>query len=314
MAAVFLYGLNVLTYGHSIYQFCSDKDLTIKQKFWGILPRTLGIGVDAALLGKAGWIDFFKKTSPYVNGLVIPLCDVVAKEESCEDTVCTVFSNLVRLNGDQDSAMLVSSLVDKKQLFKKQYTESIEKLYNYYKLTTISLSNVERVPERIQEEKAKFLKYLKKTQENQLGVINQTIQDYQNIINNAAAESFGSIPYYYINRPEFTKRKCSISGELVREAVVIKEISLPTYYECDNLSGWYKRERRVPPPAWPKSIPFNRDVIVVDKVETAQITKDLQKALDQTQNNPEELEAIKIGFLAVREALKDFILQKKVKE
>lgn len=309
MAAVFLYGLNVLTYGHSIYQFCSDKDLTINQKFWGILPRALGIGVDATLLGKTGWIDLLKKTSPYVNGLAIPLCDVVAKEESCEDAVCTVFSNLVRLNGDQDSAMLVSSLVDKKQLFKKQYTESIEKIYNYYKLTTISLSNVERVPERIQEEKAKFLKYLK-TQENQLGVINQTMQDYQNIINNAAAESFGSIPYYYINRPEFKERKCRISGELVREAVVIREISLPIYYECDSLSGWYKRERSVPPPAWPKSMPFNRDVIVVDKAETAQITKDLQKALDQTQNNPEELEIVKIGFLAIQEVLKDFIPRK----
>ncbi len=132
------------------------------------------------------------------------------------------------------------------------------------------------------------------------------MQDYQNIINNATAESFGSIPYCYINRPEFTKRKCRISKELVREAVVVREISLPIYYECDKLSGWYKHERR-PPPAWPKSRPFNRDVIVVDKAETAQITEALQKALDQTQNNPEELEAIKIGFLALQEVLKNFV-------
>ena len=203
--------------------------------------------------------------------------------------------------------MLISSLIDKRQIFKKQY-ENIEKIYNHYKLTTISLSNSEKVPERIQEEKAKFLKHLK-TQGNPLGVIQETMQDYQNIMNNATAESFGSIPYCYINRPEFTKRKCRISKELVREAVVAREISLPIYYECDKLSGWYKHERR-PPPAWPKSIPFNRDVIVVDKAETAQITKALQTALDQTQNNPEELEAIKIGFLAVQEVLKNFVPDK----
>ena len=302
MTAVFLHGLNVLTYGHSIYQFYSDKNLTLKQKLWGTLPRAFGMLVDVSILRK---LDLNLKTvvSPGINGVIIPLVDTVAKEESFRDALCTVLPNLARLSTGEESAMLISSLIDKRQIFKKQY-EHMEKIYNYYKLTTISLSNPEKVPERIQEEKAKFLRYLK-TQEHQPGVIKETMQDYQNIINNVSADSFGSIPYCYINRPEFTKRKCRISKELVREAVVVREISLPIYYECDKLSGWYKHERR-PPPAWPKSIPFNRDVIVVDKTETAQITEALQNALDQTQNNPEELEAIKIGFLAVQEVLKEF--------
>ncbi|PWU13328.1 MAG: hypothetical protein C5B45_06170 [Chlamydiae bacterium] len=308
MAATFLHGLSVLTYGHSIYQFYSNKNLTLRQKIWGILPRAIGVIVESSILGKIEGLHILQKISPGINGVMIPLCNIEAKEESYEDAFCTVLSNLARLGADRDSAMLVTSLIDKRQIFKKQYTETVEKIYNYYTWTRISLSNPERVSERIQEEKAKFLKYLE-TQENQLGIVKETLQDYQNIMNNATAESFGSIPYCYRNRPEFTKRKCKISKEPVREAVVIKEISLPIYYECDNLSGWYKHERR-PPPAWPKSIPFNRDVIVVDKAETNQITEDLQKALDQTQNNPEELEAIKIGFLSVQEVLKNFLLHK----
>lgn len=306
MAAVFLHSLNILTYGHSLYQFYSDENLSPWQKFCGTIPRALGILVDSSILRKTGNLTCLKVISPHINGVVVPLVDTFAKEESYEDAVCTTLSNLVRLNGDQETAMLISSLIEKRQIFKKQY----ENIYNYYKLTEISLSNPKKVPERIQEEKAKFLKYLK-TQENPLGVIEQTMKAYQNIINNATAESFGSIPYCYMSKPEFTKRKCRISKELVREAVVVREINLPIYYECDKLSGWYKHERR-PPPAWPKSIPFNRDVIVVDKAETDQITEDFQKALDQTQNNPEELEAMKIGFLAVQEVLKDFMKSKKI--
>ncbi|MCL6756621.1 hypothetical protein RHABOEDO_001561 [Candidatus Rhabdochlamydia oedothoracis] len=71
-------------------------------------------------------------------------------------------------------------MIDKRQIFKKQYTENIQKIYTYYKSMTISLSNPERVPERIQEEKAKFLKIFK-TQENQIDFIERAIQDYQNI-------------------------------------------------------------------------------------------------------------------------------------
>lgn len=311
MTAVFLHSLNILTYGHSMYQFYADKDLSLSQKLWGTLPRVTGIIIDGLILGKKGNLDSLKIASPHINGVVLPLFDTFAKEESYEDAFCTAFSNLVRLNAGQDSAMLVSSLIEKRQIFKKYYIESIEKIYNYYKSATISLSNPEKALVRVQEEKIKFLKILK-TQENQLGFIEQALQDYQNIINHATAESFGSIPYCYMCRPEFTKRTCRISKEPVREAIVIREISLPIYYECDNLSGWYKRKRAtLLPPAWPKSIPFNRDAIVVDKTETAQITQDLQKALDQTQNNPEELEAIKIGFLAIQEVLKDFISQKK---
>jgi hypothetical protein len=306
VAAVFLHSLNILTYGHSIYQFYSNKDLSLWQKLWGTLPRVAGIAVDGSILGKIGNLNSLKTVSPHINGVALTLFDVVAKEEPYEDAFCTAFSNLVRLNASQDGAMLVSSLIEKRQIFK----ENVEKLYNYYKPMTISLSNSEKVSERIQEEKVKFLKILK-TQENQLDFIEQTMQDYQNIINNATAESFGSIPYCYMNRPEFTKRKCKISKEPIREAVVVREINLPIYYECDNLSGWYKHKRTTPlPPAWPKSIPFNRDVIVVDKAETAQITQDLQKALNQTQNNPEELEAMKIGFLAIQEVLNNFISQK----
>lgn len=312
MASVFLHGLNIITYAHGIYQFYCNKDLSLWQKFWGTLPRAAGIAVDGSILGvlgKMGDLNSLKIISPHINGVVLPLFDTVAKEESYEDAFCTASSNLVRLNAGQDSAMLVSSLIDKRQIFKKYYSENIEKFYN--KSMTISLSNPKTISERIQEEKVKFLKILK-TQENQLGFIEQTLQDYQNIINNATAESFGSIPYCYRDRPEFTKRKCKISKEPIREAVVIREISLPIYYECDSLSGWYKHKRTTPlPPAWPKSIPFNRDVIVVDEAETTQITQDLQKALDHTQNNPEELEAMKIGFLTTQEVLKDFIAQEK---
>lgn len=307
MAAVFLHGLNILTYGHSIYQFYSNKDLSLWQKFWGTLPRIAGIAVESSILGKIGDSNSLKTVSPHINGVALTLLDVVAKEEPYEDAFCVALSNLVRLNADQDSAMLISSLIDKRQIFK----ENIEKIYNYYKPMTISLSNPEKSLERIQEEKVKFLKILK-TQENQLDFIEQAMQDCQSIINNATAESFGSIPYCYMNRPEFTKRTCRISKKPIREAVVVREINLPIYYECDNLSGWYKHKRAtLLPPAWPKSISFNRDVIVVDKAETAQITQDLQKAIDQTQNNPEELEAMKIGFLAMREVLNNFSITEK---
>ncbi|MEK7339083.1 MAG: hypothetical protein WBD50_08130 [Candidatus Rhabdochlamydia sp.] len=312
MAANFLYGLNILAYGHSIYQFCNNKDLTIKQRICGIVPRILGVAVDSSILGKADYRDSLsklKQASLYINGVIFPLSDLVAKEDSYEDAFYSVLFNSLRLNADPETVMLINSLADKKQIIKNQCEETIVKIYNYYKLTIISLSNPEKIPERIQVEKTKFLKYLE-TQKNQLGVIKETMQDYQNMINNAKAESFGSIPYFYMNKPEFKKRKCRISGELVREAVVVREISLPIYYECDNLSGWYKRERTIPPPSWPKSMPFSRDAIVVNKDETAQITEDLQKALDQTQNNPEELEAIKIGFLAVQEVLKNFLPNK----
>jgi hypothetical protein len=303
--ATFLHALNVFTYVHSIYQFYFDKNLTPKQKLCGTLPRIIGLAVDGAMLGRVEG-RHLKIISPHIRGIALPLTDIFAKEESSEAAFCTALSNAVHLHADQESAMLVNALIDKKQFFKKQY---IEKIYNYYRLKKISLSLPETIPERIQEKKTEFLTFLK-TQDNQLGFIEQILQDYKNIMNHATAESFGTIPYCYMNRAEFIKRKCNISGELVREAVIIKEISLPIYYECDNLSGWYKYKRTILPPAWPKSIPFNRDVIVVDKAETAQITKDLQKALDQTQNNPEELEAIKIGFLAAQELLKDLAYAK----
>lgn len=306
MAAVFLHSLNVLAYAHSIYQFYTDKNLTPMQKLVGALPRALGVIVDGSILGKIGNVHALKTFSPVISGVASPLMDIYAKESSYEESFCIACANWVRLHADQDSAMLVSSLIDKRQFFKKHCTKALEKMYNHYQLTKISLSHPDTLPERIQEEQVKFLKVLK-TQQNKLGFIEQTMQGYQNILNKVTAESFGTIPYCYMNRAEFTKRTCSISGEPVREAVVIKQISLPIYYECDHLSGWYKHKRAaLLPPAWPKSIPFNRDAIVVDKDETAQITEDLQKALDQTQNNPEELESIKIGFLAVQQILKDY--------
>ena len=69
----------------------------------------------------------------------------------------------------------------------------------------------------------------------------------------------------------------------IREVVVIRETptSSPTYYEYNNLINWRSQEEETLPPNWPESMPFNRDTIVIDQVETAQITGKLQRIVSR---------------------------------
>lgn len=308
----FFYGLNIIAYIHDSYLFLYDEKLSTKQKIWGILPRAFGFAIDCSMLSTNSSSKLLGKASSSINAL-LPASDAVAKESSYIDAGCAVAANVSRLGTGklpEGFVMLVTSAVDKQPIFKKGCLAAVDlcKSYGSNNLE-ISLPDTERIRLRIQEAKTQYLAYFQ-TEEIKLVFIQQDIQNYQNILNNVSADHFGSIPYYYANRPEFRKRKCRISNQIVREAIVIKKTNLPIYYECDHLSGWYKYKRGTFPPAWPPSILFNRDAIIVDKVETAQITESLQKALDQTQNNPEELESVKIGLTALQELLKDFTTPK----
>ncbi|MGL4539605.1 MAG: hypothetical protein ACRCU0_01325 [Candidatus Rhabdochlamydia sp.] len=104
----------------------------------------------------------------------------------------------------------------------------------------------------------------------------------QRIIKGKLATSFGQIPCILFYREEFQKRRCTITNQPIREAVVIRETptSSPIYYEYNNLSNWFSQKGDTPPLNWPESIPFDRDAIVIDQAETIQITEDLQKALN----------------------------------
>ncbi|MGL5626552.1 MAG: hypothetical protein ACRDDW_03410 [Candidatus Rhabdochlamydia sp.] len=101
----------------------------------------------------------------------------------------------------------------------------------------------------------------------------------QRIINNELADTFKRIPCILFDREEFQRRRCSITNQPIREAVVIRETSSLIYYDRINLSLW-EATNDGPPPSWPESIPFDRDAIVIDQAETTQITEDLQRALN----------------------------------
>ncbi len=103
----------------------------------------------------------------------------------------------------------------------------------------------------------------------------------QKIINNELANTFKRIPCILFDREEFQRRRCSITNQPIREAIVVRETttSSPIYYDRINLSLWEAINDSLPP-SWPESIPFNCNAIVIDQAETIQITEDLQTALN----------------------------------
>lgn len=306
----FFYGLNVISYLYDASLLLYDEKLSTKQKIFGIVPRALGIVVDSSLLAK-GSTSFLTKTSSAITA-TLPAADALAYDSSYVDAGLALVANASRLGSDRlpkGAALLISSAAEKKPLF-VQGCKTTANLYKTHKNNIkTSLPDTESYRKRIQEKKEQFLTDLK-IQENNL---QQVIQNYYDILNNVSADNFGSIPYYYMNRPEFQKRTCRISLKTIREAIVIRKTktSPPIYYECDDLSGWFKLYReRNSPPSWPKSIPFNRDAITIDKAETSQITESLQKALDKTLSSPKELEEIKIAIIALQEIEKDLATKK----
>lgn len=306
----FFYGLNILSYLHDSYLLFCDEKLTVNQKICAIVPRTLGIVVDSSLLTK-GSGGLLADASSLISA-TLPAADALAHDSSFVDAGLSVAANASLLGANRlpaGTALLISSVAEKKPLFAKGCKMTADWYTTRKNNIKISLPNTESYRKRMEEKKAQFLTDLK-TEED---LIQETIQSYYDILDNVSANNFGSIPYYYVNRPEFQKRICKISLQAVREAIVIRKTktSPPIYYECDGLSSWFKchRERKAPP-SWPKSIPFNRDVIIVDKAETAQITETLQKALNRTLSNPKELEEIKIAIVALQEIEKDLATKK----
>lgn len=304
------YGLNILSYLHDSYLLLCDEKLTTNQKLLAIVPRTLGIVVDSSLLAR-GSGSLLTEASSLVSA-TLPAVDALAHDSSFIDAGLSVAANASRLGDSRlpkGTALLISSVAEKKPLFARGCKMTTD-WYKTHK-NNISLPDTASYQKRIQEKKAQFLTDLKE-QEN---LIQEIIQSYYDILDNVSADNFGAIPYYYINRPEFQKRTCRISLKAIREAIVIRKTktSPPIYYECDRLSSWFKMHRKkILPPSWPKSIPFNRDIIIVDKLETVQITEILQKALDQTLSSPKELEEIKIAIVALREIEKDLATKKTV--
>lgn len=85
-------------------------------------------------------------------------------------------------------------------------------------------------------------------------------------------------------REKFKDRICGISNRPVYTAVTIQtaDNSKLIYYEWFELSEAVKDNRR--PKHWPASVPFDPEVVVVNRIETAAIRKRLQEAAETSDN------------------------------
>ncbi|MGL5263701.1 MAG: hypothetical protein ACRDAI_03880 [Candidatus Rhabdochlamydia sp.] len=305
---------NVVTNISDSYQIYYNENLSPWEKVCRITPRLFGFAADSALLAspscssiKSADLNKLRAVSVTSNATGFISDITFSKEPISYKNAANMAINVAQVI-DQTGIVSISG----KALFLAAETfslaislheivskrESIKKVA----LTFIKNLNLPNHEQSLEQAIIDLVEHMKTTkEENWKTCIQNVIEDCKKILDNEPVSTFGRIPYPFLNRKEFQKRKCMITNRLILEAVVIKETitSSRIYYEYNNLSSWYNRKRGILPPEWPKTLPFNRDTITIDHSETAQITEALQAALESTQNDPIKQENIRITLTAI---------------
>ncbi|MGL4539606.1 MAG: hypothetical protein ACRCU0_01330 [Candidatus Rhabdochlamydia sp.] len=306
---------NVVTNISDSYQIYYNENLSPWEKVCRITPRLFGFAADSALLAspacssiKSTDLNKLRAVSATSNATGFVSDITFSKEPISFKNAANMAISVVQVV-DQTGIVSIpkkalsmgaetfSLVISLHEIVSKR--ESIKKVL----LTFVKDLDVPNYEQRLEQAITELVEHMKSTKEkNWLRYMKNVVKDCEKILNNRPVAAFGGIPYVFLKREEFQRRRCTITNQPIREVVAIKETltSSPIYYELNNLSIWLVQEGDTPPLNWPESIPFDRDAITVDKAETSQIKQTLQKVLDGIPNDLIEQENIKIKLIATR--------------
>lgn len=309
---------NVVNNISDSYQIYYNEDLSPWEKVCRITPRLFGFAADSALLAspacssiksadlnKLRVVSVTSNTTGFVSDITFskePISYRNAANMAINAVQIIDQTGIIPISGKALSlgAEGISLAISLQELVSKK--ESIKKVI----LTFVKNLDVPNYEQRLEQAITQLVEHLKNTKEkNWLHYMQNIVNDCEKILNNEPAIVFKHIPYVFLNRKEFQRRRCMISNQPICKVVVIKETttSSPIYYDRINLSLW-DAFNDGSPPSWPKSIPFTYHAIIVDEIETAQIIKAFQITLDNIQNDLTEQENIRIALIATQTLLK----------
>lgn len=276
---------SITNYGHQIYQIYQDQSRSSWEKVPRISARFFGLSADSFLCLQPNQNEGTKIFSLIMDRVIIPVMDTKTPRDLLHSAVNAgaIANNAGVLEISPDTSYFIDCLLSNK-------TQALESLLRSMKqscknvLTKMFFTNTEIT---------QFLQDLKEREPNTYkNTIEEMIREHQKILKKTPAVGFQKIPRYFHNEKRFQKRICSISKEPIREVVVVKEPSKkPILYDFFPLFiYWQFMPEGERPPSWPESIPFSRPMIEVDRVETNQITKDLQEELDNVDLNIVEMQ------------------------
>lgn len=286
----------ITTHIYESYLIFFNKQMSTWQKVCGIVPRLLGLTTDSIIFAKLNkQVDALKAASFAIDKVIVPLADIALqdKEQSYITPMLQAAANAVGL---ADNLGIIH--------VPKELYYLNDQIWNKSKASKVFLTHLYKkiMDPPIKTEVDQLIKYLDYLKTDPLQTIQKSIHDHTKIYEGASAADLSIIPYCVFQKEKLQKRTCTIRDYPIREAVVVKETpsSPPVYYELFFLLGWYIHVGTLPK-GWPESIPFTRDVIVVDKMETEQITKDLQWELDHI-----DKDCVKQQLTAMHILLKEF--------
>ncbi|MGL5626551.1 MAG: hypothetical protein ACRDDW_03405 [Candidatus Rhabdochlamydia sp.] len=310
---------NVVTNISDSYQIYYNENLSPWEKVCRITPRLFGFAADSALLAspacssiKSADLNKLRVVSATSNATSFVSDITFLKEPISYRNVANIAINaaqvidqtgIIPISGKilTAGAEVFSLTISLHEIVSKR--ESIKKVI----LTFVKNLDVPNYEQRLEQTITELVEHMKSTKEKDwLRYMKNVVRDCEKILNNEPVIVFKHIPYVFLNRKEFQRRRCMISNQPICKVVVIKETttSSPIYYDRINLSLW-EAFNDGSPPSWPKSIPFTYHAIVVDEIETVQIKQTLQTVLDSIQNDVTEQENLRITLIATQTLLEN---------